>query len=248
MGSDETIEAEMEYQKGKEEVMGFGDRVLSVFMAPREAARSLARHPEWIRALVVVALVTAVASVLITRENAEFSREMMASASRLELTDEQLARMGEVTTKTFVSRGVGGVFWAGFSTLLYTLVLLLCGKATGGQAGFRRVFSMVSYSGLVGALGAAVMAAVVRLTGTFPVETSLGVLAGGSYWSLSRVALGNLEIFWLWQLVVLTLGLSVMQGFSVGKAAVSTVVLFVIRTLVLVGITAATRGFLGVAY
>jgi hypothetical protein len=248
MDSDETKEAREEYQEvetGPE--MGFGDRVLSVFMAPREVARSIREKPEWVRALILVALVTAVASILITRENAEFSREMMMSATRIELTEEQLAGIGDVSTKAYVTRGIGGLFWTGFQVLLYSLVLFLCGKAMGGVAGFKRVFSLVSYASLIGALGTVIMVVVVKLTGTFPAETSLAVLMGDSYWSLGRVALGNIEIFWLWQLVVLTLGLSTIQKLSTQQAAVSTVVLFVLRALVLIGITAVSRQFLGVA-
>jgi hypothetical protein len=86
----------------------------------------------------------------------------------------------------------------------------------------------------------------VKLTGTFPAETSLAVLMGDSYWSLGRVALGNIEIFWLWQLAVLTLGLSSIQRFSINRAAASTAILFVLKALVLIGITATSRQFLGV--
>jgi len=249
MNSDETIGPETQYvEEGLEPAaMGFGDRVLSVFMAPREMARSLVRRPEWLRALVVVAVVMAVTAMLVTRENAAFTRDMMSEAGRIELTEEQLARMSEVSTKAYVSRAVGGFFWTGFQALLYGLVLFLSVKAMGARTRFKEVFAIAAYSGFIAALGAAVMAVVVKLTGTFPVETSLGVLSGESYWSLGRVALSNLEIFWVWQLVVLGLGLSVIEGLSGSKVIVASVILFLLRLGVLVGITAATRGFLGVA-
>jgi hypothetical protein len=249
MNSDETNGAKTEYQGAEAEQGegGLADRILSVFIAPREVAASLARRPEWIRALLIVAVIMAASAVLVSRESASFSREMMTQSSRVELTDQQLARISEVSTKTYVSKAIGGLVWAGVQTLLYALVLFLVGKAVGGRARFRQVFSVASYAGLIGALGAVVTVAVVKLTGTFPVETSLGVLAGDSYWSLARVALGNFEIFWIWQLVVLTIALGVVQGLSTAKAAVSTGVLFLLRLVVLVGITAATRGFLGVA-
>ncbi len=245
MSSSETIGPEDQYVE--EEGMGFGDRVLSVFIAPREVCRSLLARPEWFRAFIVTAVIMALAAVLVIRENAAFTRDMMAQAGRIQLTEEQLAKMSEVSTKSYVSRAVGGVFSAGLQMLLYSLVLLLSGKAMGGKGGFRKIFSLVAYSSLIGSLGAVVMVVVVKLTGTFPVETSLGVLAGGSYWSLTRIALSSFEIFWIWQLVFVMIGMSVMEGFSTGKAVASTIILFLIRMGVLVGITAATRGFFGVA-
>ncbi len=246
MNSDETIRQEKEYVE-EEGSLGFADRVLSVFIAPREVCRSLMKRPEWLRALVVVAVVIGITAILVTQENATFTRDMMNQAGRVELTEEQLARMSEVSTRAYVTRGLGGVFWSVVQALLFSLVLFLCGKGLGAKAKFKQVFSIVAYSGLIGALGAVVMAAVVKLTGTFPVETSLGVLAGDSYWSLTRVALSNFEIFWVWQLAFLTLGLAVVEGFSMGKAVFTTVVLFLLRLAVLLGITAATRGILGIA-
>jgi hypothetical protein len=245
MNSTETIGPENEYVG--EEGMGFGERVLSVFIAPREVCRNLLARPEWVRAFIVAAVIMGLAAVLVIRENAAFTREMMAQAGRIQLTEEQLARMSEVSTKSYVSRAVGGVFSAGVQMLLYSLVLLLCAKAMGGRERFRKIFSLVAYSSLIGSLGAVVMVAVVKLTGTFPVETSLGVLAGGSYWSLTRIALSSFEIFWIWQLVFLMIGMSVTEGFSTAKGVASAIILFVLRMGVLVGITAATRGFFGVA-
>lgn len=248
MNSDETLEPEKEYhvEEGEEE-SGFVTRLLSIFVAPGDVSRSLSRRPDWFKALLVVAIVAVVVGALLAEENAAFSREMMSQASKVELTEAQLDRMGEVTTRTYVTRAIGAVFWTGFQAILFALVLFLVGRGMGGRATFKTVFSVVSYSCLIGALGSLVSLIVAKLSGTFPVETSLAVLSGESYWSLSRVALGNLEIFWVWQLVFLTIGVGIAQGFSTGRAAVSTVTLFLLRGVILMGVTAIMHGFLGVA-
>jgi|GEM_PF-1190487 len=246
MESGETLQPDGEYQGEEPEEGGFGSRLVSVFVAPRDACSSLARRPDWFLPLLVVALVAAAVGVLLAKENALFGRDMMADASRVEFTEEQLARMGEVTTQRYVTTALGAVFWTAARALLYGLLLFLVGKGIGGGARFKAVFSVTCYSSLIMALGGLVALAVVKLTGTYPVETSLAVLSGESYWSLGRVALQSVEIFWIWQLVFLTIGMSVVQGFTMGRAAVAVAVLFLVRGGVLVGVTALTRGFLGV--
>ena len=119
------------------------------------------------------------------------------------------------------------------------LFLTLGVKIMGGEAGYKHVLSIFSYSLLIDALATIVKTPLVYARGTMFVHTGLGILfEPEDYRTPTYALISKFDFFTIWQLMVLTIGISVLCRFSRGKSAGLVFGLWLIWIAVGAGMTA----------
>lgn len=214
-------------------------RVVRVMYAPGRVFQELERRPEWLVPFIICLLVAAISSwVLIPSVILPAQREALESRG---LTEQQLeaARpwlegnrpvyIGLVTALVFTALGfvvIAGVFH------------LVCAMILGGQANFARTFAVVAYSWVVVVPESIVKIPIQLATKSAEAHTSLALILSSpgegsafAYRFLYRF-LDQVDIFTVWRIILIGVGLSVMFKFSRQKSFYVVVALWLILAVI----------------
>lgn len=214
-------------------------RAIGVITSPGETFAHVVRTPKVAGMLALVGLVFALSSGLpqFTERGRAAALEMqVASAERMGITvtDEMYADMatrsqspttGYITlVSTFIFMPFGAVLitavlWAVFNTVL------------GGTATFKHVMAVVVHSWVISALSAAIAAPIMYARGQLSTSgiANLGALLpmldDTSF--VARV-LGGIDLFMIWWLVVLAIGLATLYKRTTGGVATGLLVTYLV--------------------
>lgn len=217
-------------------------RLIGVITSPGQTFPHIVRTPKVSGALFVVGLIIALAQGLpqFTERGRAAALEMQVQSMErmgFTVTDEMYSQMAArsqspvtgYTTLVFTflsvpfwSVLVTAIMWAAFNTIL------------GGTATFKHVMAVVVHSQIVGAIGAAVAAPIMYARGQMSASgiANLGALAPGLDES-SVVArfLGSIDLFMVWWLVVLAVGLATLYKRTTGGVATGLLVTYAVIAL-----------------
>jgi hypothetical protein len=200
--------------------MSLAGRFFGVFYSPGETFAGIARKPDFIFPLVVLIVSsTAVAETMLWKLGAErmvrSSLEMTGSASQLSPEQlDQAARQasGILAITTHVSSVIGVPI---FMLILAGLGILILNPLFGSQAGFKTVFSVTCYAGLVRVVGAVMAIPLILFSDPggintlSPVPTNLGFFLDPREVSKGLYTLAvSFDLLTFWFLIVLAMGLS----------------------------------------
>jgi hypothetical protein len=204
--------------------MSFPARVLGVFVEPREAFADIVRRPDFILPLAVAVI----AGVVLTETM--LAKVGMERIIRNQLEQSgQAARMSAEQLEQAVSQGAGiasiithimGLV-AGpiFLLIIAGIGLAILNSFFGAQLKFKTVFSVTCYAQLVSVVGVLTGLAVIlfgdveRFNAQNPMPTNLGYFLNPLETSKPLLALaGSLDIFTIWFLVLMGIGLSEASG------------------------------------
>jgi len=193
-------------------------RVVGVLLEPRATYAAVADHPRWLGVLALTLVLSAAAyyvimsaPVLQDRIVDQQIRAMQATGGAV--SDQQIAGLEAIigylgliyACGTLIA---GPILVAVFAGILMTIFTTLMG----GAGTFRQVFAVVAHSGVITTLAAlfsaGMMAAGVEPNGVRPPGANLGIFVP-MLEETSFVAnlLGTIDLFWLWWLVSLAIGL-----------------------------------------
>lgn len=209
-------------EKSKE--MGVFERITGVFISPRETFEAIDQKPTWLVPYIIV-LVFTFAMMLLTQKIGV--QDMVARyQAQGDVPQEQIDRM--IAQTQGIWRIIQFVAVPVFMLIVWAVLsgILLFGGNTllGGNASFKKIFSLMSWSSLIGVLSGIVHTAVVLSKGTTQgVTTSLAILLPVPELSekpsfLFRL-LSKFDIFTIWSLILWIIGLSVIYKFSVKKTS-----------------------------
>jgi len=225
---------------------GFLARLVAVFAAPGKAMAWVRAQPRWLVAglviMVVSGLFAAATMHIAGPEQLEIMKETrLGQMMGPEQLAEQLARAENPTPLKRVTQFVSGAAGVWVATFIAGLVFLLFTRLAGGAGTFKQVMGVVFWAGIISAgLGALVRLPLVLAKGSVvEVSTGLGVLVEPDPLSLPFQLLSIFDVFSLWALAVTTIGFEKVHGFTRGKAAVVTVVPWLLMSFVMLGITRA---------
>ena len=203
--------------------MGVFEKIAGIFISPRETFEALDQKPSWLVPFLIIVVMT-LGMTMLTRDIG--MQDMMAKFQAREMPQEQIDKIAAQ------SEGIGKYIqmvlipvatlavWA-----IFAGILLFCGNTLlGGSAKFKKVFSMMSWSSLVGALAIIVNTAIILSKGTTQgVTTSLAVLLPvpglSDKPSIFYRLLSKFDLFTIWSLILWTIGLSVIYKFTMKKSA-----------------------------
>lgn len=209
--------------------MGLLTRVIGVVTSPGDTFRSVAAHPRWFAMLALVTVVIAVASAgpMMTEAGKEAALAQQVSQterfSGQPVSDQQYEGMRSML-------GVMPYITAASVTIMIPLVSLLTAgilyaifnAAMGGTATFKQVFAVVAHASVISMLSALFTAPVNLARGRMGSATSIGVLLPmiDETSFLGRL-LSMIDLFMIWYVVVLAIGLAVLYRRRTQPIAIS---------------------------
>ena len=158
-----------------------------------------------------------------------------------------VARIGQMVGIFFSPIGVL------LSWLMYTLLIWLIAQLLNGKAPFKKPFSVVSHSSVITFLGAILSWTILRLRGIDSIsgpedlDVSLGITLLFPQDTLTlpiRMILSNLNLFTVWYLGTLILGVSIVYNFPKKSAAVVVVSVWTIFVAFSIGLSVIGASFI----
>jgi Yip1 domain len=215
--------------------MSLLSRFIGIITAPRATYESVVANPKWFGMLALVSVLMAliVGGFLLTKVGQEaWLDAATASGPVSEQQYQGMEKMapfvGYITMAFFLL--VGPVFLAIISGILFAVF----NAALGGDASFKQVFTVAVHAGPIGLLGQLFTVPLNYLRGTMSSSTNLGVLAQSMLDDSSFVAklLSMVDIFIIWQLLVLSIGLAVLYRRRTQPIATSLFVLYAVIAVI----------------
>ena len=214
---------------------GLASRLVGVLFTPRRTFGDVVRQPHWLGALTVVALTTAVTTgwLFSTEVGQQAALEQQVRALEsfgLTVTDElydQLA--GRLENSTHLTALSVVVVFPIMSLIIAGVVWTVCHVLLGAHAPFRALYAVVAHVGAVGIVQQLFVVPLNYARGVMSSPTTvsafLPMLEPGSF--LARL-LGAIDLFIIWQLLVLAIGVGVLYHRRTGPIVTTFYTLYAI--------------------
>jgi hypothetical protein len=192
-------------------------RFIGVLTSPSETFRSIAAHPTWFGMLAATTLIVMFFTILpmTTEEGKQAALDQQVSqmeAFGRQVDDAQYERMrqGMAFAPYFTAAGI--LVMAPVMALIISGILFaVFNAAMGGEASFKQLFSVVVHAGAVSALGTVFTGPLNYFRGAVGSATNLRVLLPMlDERSFVGRLLGLADLFIIWWLIVLAIGLAVL--------------------------------------
>jgi hypothetical protein len=191
-------------------------RFFGVITSPRETFAAVAAHPRWIGMLALTVLVSAgslswFASTEVGQQAMIDQQVATTEAFGQTVSDQDYARMQQMAGYMGIVQGVTIAIMSPLMTALVAGILFGAFSAFGGTAAYRQVFAVTVHAGAISALQSLVIWPFnyVRESASSPTNLSVffPMIDEGSF--LASV-LGTIDLFILWWVIVLAIGMSVL--------------------------------------
>jgi hypothetical protein len=210
----------------------FPERLMGIFISPVETLADVARKPDFLVPLIVLILATvAVTEILLWKIGLEhlvrMGLEQSSAASRmspeqLEAVVHQQVRIATFTTHPAAVLGVPIIL-----LILAGLGILIVNVIFGARAKFKTVFSEICYADLVTLLGSLMAIALIwfgdpdHFNQSNPIPSNIGYFLNPHEVSKPLYSLASsIDIFTIWFLILMSIGLSEASGRKVKPLSV----------------------------
>ena len=226
-------------------------RIAGVLFSPREMFAAVAARPRWLGVMLVTMAMSSVGYYVILSspdmQEAIVDQQVRAIESRgNEVSDQQLANMERFIGYLPVGYAVG-IFVLGplFAAAVAGIVTGIFTTLMGGNGTFKQVFAVMAHAGFIPALSAlfigGMLAAGARPVGVRPPGANLGVfLPMLEETSFLAVMLRSIDLFLLWWIVTLAIGLGVLYRRRTGPIATTLIGLYVVIALLIAVFTSGS--------
>jgi Yip1-like protein len=219
-------------------------RFFGVITSPRATYESIVAHPKWFGMLLLAVLCAAVlvGGFLMTQvgQDAWFAQMQERAtgdraAQQLQAFEKMLPYVGYVTAGSMV------VFVPVMYLVVSGILFVLFNATMGGDATFKKVFTVAVHSAPVGILGQLFTIPMNYARGTMTSATNLAVLLP-MFDESSFIAkfLGAIDLFLVWQLFVLAIGLAVLYRRRTQPIAITLLGLYVVIALIIAAVKAGS--------
>jgi len=221
-------------------------RIVGIFFAPRETFAEVAARPRVLGALSVgmIVVILALFALFSTEagQQAWIDQQVQGSQSfGRSLNDQQIAGMERIAPYMgYIVAGLYLVFIPIVVMVMSGILLGIFNALLGGDATFKQVLAVVSHAGLITVLQTLFAMPLDYFRGTLTSPTTLGVfvpfLEEKSFLSL---LLGTIDLFHVWWLVTLSIGLAVLYKRRTGTIATSLLTVYGVIILAIAAVRAA---------
>jgi hypothetical protein len=192
-------------------------RFIGIVVSPRATFQAVAAFPKVLGMLFVVAALTgAFAALPMTTDagkQAAIDQQLQTMKSfGVQVTDQVYDQLQKGAGRLPYTAGLGAFFVIPIVSLIFAGILFAIFNAgLGGEASYKQVLSVYIHSGVIGVVSAAVSGVVNYFTGHVGSVANLGallpMLAEKSF--LANL-LGTVDVFIIWSIIVLAIGLGVL--------------------------------------
>jgi len=206
-------------------------RMMGVFFSPKLTFASIGRKPDWLIPFIIIILL-AVISVyfmqpIIISESLQKQHEKMEergmSAEQMDTAAEQTAKVMKFTVLPI------GIVGFAFTLVLGALIWLFVGNIfLGGAAKFKHTFAVNVYRSLIPTIGGLIKLPIILSKETLNVHFSLATFMSDELREtfLYKVLM-HTDIFNIWSIAVLCIGLAAIYNFNVKKVWPVVVLIYV---------------------
>ena len=212
-------------------------RFVGVITSPKETYQGIVAHPKWFGMLALLCLVLAglVGGFMMTQVGQDAWLE--AATTGREISDQQYAGMERMAPYV----GYITIAWMlVFMPILYLVVsgilFAVFSAAMGGTGTFKQLFAVVVHTGAVGVLGQLFTVPLNYARKSMTSATNLAVLLPRSVvpeGSFAAYLLGAIDVFLIWQLVVLAIGLGVLYRRKTQPIATTLFVIYAVVAVII---------------
>ena len=228
------MEETVQTYQPEEKTMGGLSKVVNIFFEPRKVFESLKIKPTWLVPVIIVAVLGMgffyYTFPYIMKEQVQNIRDNDRIPE--EHKERIIERMTEAEHPPIWQMAIAPAGTLVYVVIVAAVLFFVFNVLMGGDSGFRRVFSVFCYSSLVAIPSMIVKFPLVMMKGNVNVQTSLGLLlspdAKGSF---LHSVLSSFDIFNLWQVILVSMGLGVIYKFSTKKAFTTVAILWIIWIL-----------------
>ena len=224
-------------------------RFVGVLVSPRETFESVVAHPKWLGMLVLTTAIVAVFTTLpmTTEAGKEAVLEQQVSqmeAFGMQVSDQQYEAMrGQVRFAPYTTAGGIVVFAPIVALIISGILFAVFNAAMGGNASFKQVLAVVVHAGAISAAGTLFTGPLNYFRGSVSSATNLGVLLPMlDEKSFVGRLLGLTDLFIIWWLLALAIGLGVLYRRRTQPIATALLGVYAIIAL---GIAAVMSGLGG---
>ena len=224
-------------------------RFIGALTSPRDTFQNVAAAPKWFGMVATTSVIVALFTAL----------PMMSDAGRqaaIDKNEQQMKSLGfEVNDQMHERMEAGAArmpYMTGISVLLVTPIfgLILAGilfavfnAALGGEASFKQVFAVQAHAGAVSALGAIFTGIINYFRASMDSVTSLGSLVPMlPEHSFGASLLGAIDVFLIWYIIVLSIGLGVLYRRRTQPIAISLFSVYAVIAIVIAVIKSRAGG------
>jgi hypothetical protein len=224
-------------------------RIVGVLTSPRATFADVAARPRWLGVLAFVVLVGAVATFVFLStavgKQAMFDQQVrMLESFGVKLNDAAYARMEAGLDRAPYTGAISQVVVLPLMGLVISGIAIgIFNAILGGNATFKQVFAVVAHSGVVITLAQLFGLPLGYARETISSTTNLAVffpfLDDSSF---AARFLGSIDLFQIWWIVILAIGLGVLYRKRTGPIATSMLIVYVSIGLVIATIKSALSG------
>jgi len=215
-------------------------RYIGVIASPKATFQSVAASPKWLGMLVLTAVLVAFFTALPMTTDA-------GKQAALEQQVEQMKSFGfQVSDQAYeqLEKGLGRLpYTTAGSIIVFTpiiglifagILFAIFNAALGGEASFKQVYATYMHSGVIGTLSAVLSGTVNYFSGRVGSVTNMGALLPMlSEKSFLAHLMGTIDIFIIWSVVVLAIGLGVLYKRRTQPIAISLLSIYAVIAIVI---------------
>jgi hypothetical protein len=213
-------------------------RFIGIITSPKETYQSVVASPKVLGMLLLTSVLIAVFTALPMTTDA-------GQQAAIEQQVQQMQSFGfQVNDQMYeqLQKGAGRMpYTTGISILVVTPIMIaifsgilfaIFNAALGGEASYKQVYSVYTHSGVIGAVSAVLSGAVNFFSGRVGSVTNLGALLPMlPEKSFGAHLLGAIDIFLVWSIVVLAIGLGVLYKRRTQPIAISLLAVYAVIAL-----------------
>ena len=228
--------------------LSFVQRVIGVVVSPGETMARIAAAPRWLDVLVLTTLLSAAGlAIFLSSEvgQAAYVDQAVATMESLGMTVNAEAQARIQAQAPYASYIQGGtiLFFGPLMACIIAGVLFGAFAVLGGEARYKQVLAVVAHAGVIPLLQQAFTLPVNYQRQSMASATNLAVffpnMAEGSFFAS---VLGFIDLFWIWYLVVLAIGLGAVYRRKWTSVAGGLFVVYVLIGLAVAAVKAALGG------
>jgi len=213
-------------------------RFIGIITAPKDTFRSVVAYPKWFGILalttVIVAFFTALPMTTEAGRQAAIDQQVDSMKSfGMEVNDEMYSRLEKQSAiMPYTTAGSVLVISPIMGVIIAGILFAIFNAALGGEASFKQVFSVLCHAGAVSALSTVFSGIVNYFSGRVGSAANLGALLPMlPEHSFAANLLGTVDVFLIWYVVVLAMGLGVLYKRRTQPIAISLLAVYAVIAL-----------------
>jgi hypothetical protein len=224
-------------------------RFIGIITSPKDTFKSVVAAPKWLGMLalttVLVAFFSALPMTTDAGKQAAIDQQVESMKSfGVEVSDQMYAQMEKGSARMPYTTAAFVLFLSPIMALIFAGILFaVFNAALGGEASYKQVFSVLVHAGAVSALSTVFSGIVNYFRGGVGSAANLGALLPMlPEQSFAANLLGTVDVFLVWYVIVLAMGLAVLYKRRTQPIAISLLTLYAVIALVIAIIKSRAGG------